>query len=349
MPLAALQIALPSADQVDPEKGIVRGCKLATANVTAVFAGKDGKPVSLKMTPTLIDDLFGLAQKQGRLDAYWTHDRLNDGNEDADFLHDSVGVWKNFAKDADGNLIADAVLEPSQYRDRILWKAQNDPAGIMTSLVFDYTGDPSNARARSIDSGDFVRFAAANTALLSAYTSPTTKTAKLNAMDINELLTALQDPQVLDALKAVIKSVESNQDDQTSADDVTPDEVAEMEDAADITPSSDDKKDATQPALMKRYRKAVLAVAQKVKTNAAALTSAQEEELLKKAEARFTSKIGSSAVLKDFVRRDNSADEFETAVTAQLAAGAKDRPTAILRLSKDKPDLYNAAVKAGKI
>ena len=338
MPLAALKVTFPTADQVDPEKGIVRGCKLATANVTATFAGKDGKPVQLKMTPTLIDDLLNLATTQGRLDAYWTHDRLNDGNENADFLHDTVGVWKNFAKDDQGNLIADAVLEPSQYRDRILWKAQNDPAGIMTSLVFDYTGDPSNARARSIDSGDFVRFAAANTALLSAYTHQT-KTAKLSNMDITEIIEALKDPAVMEAVKAIVNSPEV-------ADAITPDEVAEVEEAADITPTEEEKKDETAPALMKRYRKAVLAVAKRAKATPVAF---DEEALLKKAEARFAKSIGSSAVLKDFVRKDNAGDDIETAIQAQLTAGAKDRPTAILRLSKDKPDLYNAAVKAGKL
>lgn len=66
--------------------------------------------------------------------------------------------------------------------------------------------------------------------------------------------------------------------------------------------------------------------------------------LLSKAE--LTKEIGTLGLVQS---TQKAADEFESAITAQLSAGAKDRPTAILRLAADKPEVYNAAVASGRI
>lgn len=174
MALAALRIAIDNSP-VDAENGVISGCILAQSNRLATFSGPDGNPVEVMVTPALIDSLLNLASVQARLDAYWTHDRLNPENSAKDPIHDSVGVWSNFRKNENGDLVADISLEPSGHRERILWKAQNDKRGIMTSLVFNYQGGRNDAVATQIISGDFVRFGAATTALLSAH-KPNTMT-----------------------------------------------------------------------------------------------------------------------------------------------------------------------------
>ena len=189
MPLAAFRISVSGKDNVDKENHVVKGCRLAEKDRLAVFNGSDGKPVELMVSGSLIDDLLGLATSAGRLDAYWTHDRLNADNS-KDALHDSIGVWRNFAKDESGNLVADLHLGPTEYRDRVLWSAETDPQGIMSSLVFDYTGGRDDAKAQSLFSGDLVRFGAATTALLSAYQQPKTMTPEEIKSTVDEAVKA---------------------------------------------------------------------------------------------------------------------------------------------------------------
>lgn len=76
------------------------------------------------------------------------------------------------------------------------------------------------------------------------------------------------------------------------------------------------------------------------------LTDAQKNEIALLSTAKAVEQIGKTPFLTSF---EKAGDEFESAITAQLSAGAKDRPTAILRLANDKPAIYNAAVLAGKI
>ena len=76
-----------------------------------------------------------------------------------------------------------------------------------------------------------------------------------------------------------------------------------------------------------------------------------ETALLAKAEV--ASKAAATALLGKggFVTQTGAAakDEVEEAIAAQIGAGAKNRATAIFRLAKDKPELYNTARLAGKL
>jgi len=78
----------------------------------------------------------------------------------------------------------------------------------------------------------------------------------------------------------------------------------------------------------------------------AAISDDEKKSIALLAKAEFTKDIGATGALA--LGHQKAGDEFEAAITAQLSAGAKDRPTAILRLAQDKPAIYNAAVAAGK-
>lgn len=82
------------------------------------------------------------------------------------------------------------------------------------------------------------------------------------------------------------------------------------------------------------------------------LTDAERNEIAllsaSKAKAELVGEVGRVGLVQTF-GNGPTENEFETAVTAQLSAGAKDRTIAIMRLAKDKPGLYNDAVAAGKI
>ncbi len=232
---------------------------------------------------------------------------------------------------------------PTEKREAVLYAAEHDPEGMMVSMVFDYEGGRDDARALSVTSADLVSQGAATTALCHAVLSAHSQkhqTAKLS-MDLEELKEALKDPATAAIIREIVNSEEV-------ADAITPDEVADIEAVAEISPTEEEKKDAAPSALMKRYRRATLAIAKLAKAKPEA-AEFDEEALLKKAEARFSKAIGNHAALSDFTSKQTAATEVETFITAQLAAGCKDRASAILRLAKDKPGIYNAAVKSGKL
>jgi len=319
VPRAAFQISIPK-DAIDADKGFIPACKLAQVNRLATFAGKDGKPVEILITPGLIDGLLGLGQKQGRLDAFWTHDRLSDENQ-KDHLHDYVAVWKNFRKDETGDLIADAQLAPTPYKDRIMWSAMNDPEGMMVSMVFDYTGGRNDAKPTAICSGDFVKLGAATSALLSAYPNQT------DTDMTKEEIQAIVKEAITAALATFKPAAVKSEDDMTEAD------ATAIMTAAGVTDADQTAEDKGKPPGVR----AMLAVGRANKRQLAAVA----EEAGMKAEAAFTAKLG--AKVKEVIGtggNDKTKDEFEAAVQAQLAAGAPNRARAVFRVQKDKPDLY---------
>ncbi len=323
---AVLRISLGSVDETN---GIVTGCKLADVGALAVFAGKDGKPTELRITPALVNDILGFANQAGRLDAYWTHDRLSD--ETRDPLHDSIGVWRNFRKDEQGNPIADLHLEPSDHKERVLWKAKNDPTGIMTSLVFGYRGGKEDARATSLESGDLVRYGAATKALLSAYPD---NLSDNQPMDINELLSLLDDPAACDKILAMVKAAQKG---HASADMEDADVDAAMS-AAGVTDADKKPEDASKT----KVTRAILTLARATQRQLSAITTDRKtllDEAATKAEANFTAKLGKGGTfVPSEVKTEN--DAFEAAVQSQITAGAPNRARAIFRVQKDKPDLY---------
>lgn len=270
MALAALKISIPGI--VDETKGIIPGCRMAEVGKLAVFAGEDGEAKEFIVTPKMIDALAELGQQKGRLDAFWTHDRLNPENSGNDALHSSVGMWKNFRKDETGNLIADAHLAPTEYRERIMWHALNDPEGIMTSLVFSYTGGREDAYPTNLQSGDFVKRGAATTALLSAYPNKPTETPMTAAdkEEINGLIT-----------KAVTAALAGFKPEPANLAELSEDEIAAMtaaEKEAGVTADDDKPEDAKLSRQMKsivRIRRATLRKIEGFKTETAVLAQAE--------------------------------------------------------------------------
>lgn len=322
MALATFRIAIDNSP-VDAEKGVISGCILAQSGKLATFSGSDGKAIEVMVTPSLIDSLLNLANTQARLDAYWTHDRLNPENADKDPIHDSVGVWQNFRKNENGDLIADAALEPSQYREKILWKAQNDKRGIMTSLVFNYRGGRDDAIATEILSGDFVRFGAATTALLSQHKPNNNMTQK----EIEEIIEA--------KFSALQKDAEAK--------------LAEVE----IEVDEEDKKGEPEemPAVMRSFRRLANASKRQTATLSAKLTTLETENATLKAElanagdtalAKFTAKLGKGdfQIQPPAKTADNDPETAILSAMKTLPEGKNTRAHAKAHIARTNPELY---------
>ena len=334
---------------VDREKGIVYGCQLAKLGKLAVFSDMAGDRQELMVTPSLVAELLQLFLNEERSTAHWGHDWMS---ADVDPINSTVATWRNFRTSDDGNLIADCFLWPTDKRESVLHAAENDPLGMMVSMVFDYSGGRDNAKALSVSAADLVSQGAATTALCHAILSThKPKTAKLN-MEVSDLIELLKDPAVRAAIVAMAETVES-----TEPDEVTSEEVAEMEgltdeskiamrDRASLT--DEEKKDETQPALMARYRRATLAVAKLAKSKTATLSDDDRKIVAKLAAAEVVRGIGTGSV-KLNLSATTAQSDAETFITAQLSAGCKNRGEAIARMAKDKPAIYNAAVSAGKL
>jgi len=339
---AILRFDYSNREQIDSDNGVVRGCRLAEVNRVAVFAGKDGKPCEINIRPELIDQLLNFAKADGRLDAYWTHDRLSKQNRDP--LHDKVGVWENFRKDESGNFIADLKLAPTQYREQVLWTAKEDPKGIMTSLVFEYTGGKENATALGLSSADLVDKGAATTALLSAYEAggPDTISDKASkTMDITELVELLKNPEALNVISGACKSaLKAAKDEESSeAEDTKPAE-AEME-------IMDEDKKPEDAKLSASARLAVWGNRATRRIQAAALGKVSEEAGVK-AIATLTKQIGNGTFTvpgKESASND-AVKKYEEAVQAALSAGARHSGEAKYRVNKDKPEIYAAYLRA---
>lgn len=316
MPSAILRESVASRSNVDMEKGIVTGCRLAEVGKMATFAGLDGKATSIKITPALVDSLLVLCSEDNRLSAHWTHDWTM-GAQDA--IVSRVATWRNFRKDGEGNLIADAFTWPGEHRDAILHAAENDPDGMMVSMVFDYTGGENNPIAQSVAAADFVAKGAATTALCSAVLSALTKNKTAKMAD------PVVDPNAPPADKTA--PVAPFTPEQVDA-------INQMIQAALNPPQMDD---ASAPAMFAAIRKEV-----------AARFGESETKIATLAQAAVVRQIGGTAVLENLSRQSVvTANPLETAVTAQLAAGAPTRGVAIARALRDKPELeeFRATLK----
>ena len=211
MPAAIIGEALDSPSmQVDRAEGIVRGCRLAEVNRLAIFAGLDGQPKELFVTPGLIDGLLALCQERKRLSGHWTHDWAH-GNQDA--LLSRVSWWDNFRVE-NGNLLGDAHLYPGDHKERVMYAAEHDPEGMMVSMVFRYEGTPENPRAVDVRAADFVAKGACTTALC---------TAVLSALNKNQTALMPDDPTDTDTGNATAGT------DDAPASNFTPEQLAELD------------------------------------------------------------------------------------------------------------------------
>jgi len=338
---AILRFDYSNREQIDSENGVVRGCRLAEVNRVAVFAGKDGKPCEINIRPELIDQLLNFAKADGRLDAYWTHDRLSKQNRDP--LHDKVGVWENFRKDESGNFIADLKLAPTQYREQVLWTAKEDPKGIMTSLVFEYTGGKENATALGLSSADLVDKGAATTALLSAYEAggpDTISDTASKTMDITELVELLKNPEALNVISGACKSAMKAMKDAEAPET---EDTAPAEAAMSILP--EDKKPEDEK-LSAPARLAVWGNRAALRVQTAALASVSEAAGIK-ALATLTAKIGNGTLsIPSAPEAGKDAKAQFNAKVAELTAKGVRHAAAVQAVMAQHADLYEQAERA---
>jgi hypothetical protein len=314
MPTARLQARFDQAN-IDKDSGVISGVKVMELGHTATFEGKDGNPVSVKITPQHISALLSHAGNRA-IPCHWSHDWF-EGK--ADPIHARVGALKSLRKDAAGNLIGDLNLAPGEHRDTALWNAENAPDQMMLSAVFDYHKKDPQCMPINFRAADLVSQGAGVTALFSEANPNTT-------MDINEFLTLLKDPQTLAALKSIIKSVEDGQDDDAAA--------AEMEKDAGVTDADKKKEDDQKPALMRsvaRLARVISRQAKSIEDNKTALLA----EVKTQSEAAATALLGNGNYIRKGV---DGADTF----TAKLAEYRKLAPNDVIagqRLLKDHPEM----------
>lgn len=326
MATAALSSKLPSKPNIDRENGIVRDCILAENGKLAVFKGTDGKAKKLLMTPALIASLMALFSADGQTTAHWTHDWIESGR---DGLMSKVATFRGFKLNDAGHLVADAHLWPTDKREAILHAAENDPAGMMISTVFDYDGGEKDAIAKRVHAADFVEIGASTTALLAKLS--TTNTQNTMTPEDLEKLGDMIDKKITAALAEFKPTPES--------EDLAALTAAETE--AGVTEADKKKEDEGKPAALR----AALRIARASHRQTLAALASNQDETLTKAEARFTATLGKS---KFAVQADDKGADLEAALEAYTATGAS-RGTAIMRLAKDKPEIYNAAKASGKL
>lgn len=324
MATAALSLELPSKPNIDREKGIVRDCILAENGKLAVFKGTDGKAKKLLMTPALIASLMALFSASGQTTAHWTHDWIESGK---DGLTSKVATFRNFTTNEAGHLVADAHLWPTDKREAILHAAENDPAGMMISTVFDYNGGENDAIASRVHAADFVEVGASTTALLAklSETQP-----KPNTMTDEELakIAALIDEKIAAAMKPATDEAEM---------------ATAAEADAGVTEADKKPEDEAKPAAMR----AALRIHRATTRQTLAALAANQGETVKLAEAQFTKALGSGKFSIQADEKDK--DEVKAALAGYITAGAKNEAVAILRLAKDKPELFNRFKKEGKL
>ncbi len=323
MPTARLQASL-TPNAIDSENGIISGVRVMELGRTATFADENGKPKTVQITAAHITALMNNAGNRA-IPMHWTHSWAKD---DADGLETKVGLLKNFRKDGEGNLIADAHLAPGQHRDTALWNAAHDPGNIMLSAVFDYSKRDPLCIPKDFRACDFVEKGAATTALLEESTAST-------SMDISEFITMLQDGSVKDALKAIIKSVEKGMDDS---------DAAAMESDAGVTEADMAEADKQQPALMRAF----LRCNRSHKRQIAELKAAQPDVTALLAEAKTaaaaetTAMLGKGGLLRGTDANGGTEDEKYTATLAEFRKNAKSDVEAGWHLLRAHPELNDA-------
>ena len=320
MATAAFKLNTLSQERIDADLSVIYGVRLCEVGKVARFNGPDGKPRTAEITTEHADAFLAHAGNRS-IPVHWTHDYLSD---DKDRLHAKVGALKNFRKDDAGNPIADFYVAPSEYKDAILWNAKEDPENMMLSAVFSY--DPKDPKALPMDfqAADLVECGAATTALFSEPQTPNTMT--------EDEIKALVAPMIAEAIAAAAVKPEVEAEVEMAA-------VAEAD--AGVTEADKKPEDEAKPAAMR----AALRIHRATTRQTLAALAANQGETVKLAEAQFTKALGSG---KFSIQADEKGDEVEKALAAYTATGAS-KSVAILRLAKDKPEVYNGLRAAGKL
>lgn len=321
---------------IDKEAGILRGVKIMDVGHVAQFKADDGESKRVTISPAHIAALLSHAGNRA-LPIHETHEWFDaEGEANADSVERSarIGSLKSFRTDAAGNLIADAYLNLDKQPARdLLFGAEHNPEDNCFSAVFSYRKDDPQCMPINFRAGDIVPAGAATTAL---FKNTETKNA-LMALDLNELIAALDDPKIKTAIKAITKSHEDASSD-------TPEDKAEgaaMEKDADVKPEDKKPEDDQKPALMSarlRVSRAIRRQAAELKADRTAILADAKRD----AEALQTAMLGKNGGFKPSGEpsEENSPEAF---ITARLADGkAKNRGQAIVLMARQKPDLYQA-------
>lgn len=328
--IAQLRVSFENS-AIEPEAGIIRGVKVMELGKLAKFAAEDGTPKSVKITDKHISALLAHAGNRA-IPSHLTHDWFSaQGKSNADSVEMAarIGALKNFRKDESGDLIADAFLKAGKTRDDILWGAEHNPEDNMLSAVYGYAKDDPQCLPLNFKAVDFVPTGAATTALFS-------ETPTNNSMDINELIEALKDPKAQAAVSAIIKSHKADADEPEKAAAAMEQDPAMMS-ALGITDADKKESDKTLTACLRLNVQTSRAIARQTKELAASKTAILAEAKVQ-SEAATTALLGKGGFIGH--GGNGNTEDAEAFITAQMSAGCKSRAAAILRMAKDKPDIY---------
>lgn len=336
MSIAIFKNNLSGNSKVDRDNGIVFGCRIADVNSLAVFADDKGRAREVLITPRVVDSLLALWKKKERGDGHWSHDWIINGDDDA--IKSRVATWRNFRKDTEGNLIADAHLWPSAHKEAILHAAENDPEGMMVSQVFDYNGGRDDAMPTRVRAADFVGHGAATTALLSKLSSTEEKTMKITIDDLKELLTQ---PEARTAILGLLPNTAER--DKKIATAIL--KAANVTDAD--SQAGDDETDVVGVAILRSQR----AVSRQLGSVKTSLSEEDETAIVTKVQSAILSKMGRGPARVE--RADNRLDEtamlpFTKRLAQQQAAGHTGGVAIMRAKSLASDSEYNEWEAAGR-
>lgn len=292
----------------------------------AKFEGEDGTPRKVIITNEHIDALLSHAGNRS-IPVHLTHEWfLAQGKPNADSveMNARVAAFKSLQKDSAGNLRGDMYLKDGDSRRDILFGAEHNQEDNMISVVFGFLKDDPLCIPQNFRAADLVPQGAATTALFSESTNPNENTNM--PITIDDLKTLLADP----AAKAILQGA---LDGHTDAEDDAADGAAADTAAMEAGVTADDKKpeDDKKPAMLRL----ALQLGRMHERKTTALLKASEV----KAESLVVAKLGAHKFPE--ATGETAAKDAEAFITAQLSAGCPNRATALRRMAKDKPALYD--------
>ena len=319
----------PGVPTIDAERGILRGVKLMEVGKVATFAGPDGNPKSVTITPKHIEALLSHAGNRA-VPIHWTHEWHDKG--DGAEMDARIGALKTFRKDDAGNLVGDAYLSDTSRRPAILWAAEHNPEDTMFSAVFNYSPDDAQAMPLNFRAADIVPTGAATTALFTQTQKlPMDDAPAANTTDLlSQVSAAIQaDPHFLAALEAMVKSVKKATPDDAPVEDTA---AAEMESAAGVTDEDKKPEDDKKPVMMRAMLRCERARNRKQVAFFATVET--------KAKAGATAMLGAGRHLQS-VSTQSTENDPKSFIEASIASGkAKHVAGAIALMGKTRPELY---------
>lgn len=263
-----------------------------------------------------------------------------------------VGSLSNFRIEGDQVRADAALLDTHPMRARVLEIATKLASEFGLSIECDgnHADNPDGKgklfRCTDVDAVALVPRPAANKSGLFSARKFDTKPKTATRTKMSKLKTALanfvkalnleEGDQLDNVLDAIVEAV---QEQQPSVED----RLKKLEEA------TAPKAEPTEEEKAKLESDEKAAADEKAKADEDKMT-ALAEKIADSKITKFTAEIGirrAPGSGAGFVATNDSKTSFETAIKTQLEAGAKDRPTAIARLAKDKPEIYNDARAKG--